>query len=90
MNNVQHHSADVRLELMCNGVSHDLAAVCDKFVTMRTPVDLPVMNAEVVVTVDGDRFTWPIRMPKGAVKSRGDIEIQIRGDMVKGLPQACV
>lgn len=77
----KHFSAEVRLELRVEGQTHELAGVGSKFCIPRQQLDLPACNADILMTVDGDLFSWPVRLPHGAVPFQHEIPVAFRGEM---------
>jgi len=78
-----HFSAEVRIELVVDGVAHELAGVGPTFFVSRHPIDIPACDAEIRMTVDGDAFVWPVRLPYGSIPGRRDTDITVRGEMRK-------
>lgn len=74
-------SAEVRIELRVEGEAHELAGVGTTFFVPRQRFDLPACNADILMTVDGDVFLWPVRLPHGADRSQREVRIALRGDM---------
>jgi hypothetical protein len=74
-------SSVVRLALHANGQSFDLASIGPNEVIARTPIELEACHADVVMDVDGDRFIWPVRLPRGAVPFDRAIATQPNGEM---------
>ena len=48
-----------------NDVAYELAEIGPTWVYLREPLSLPPCDAEVVMTVDGHRETWPVALPNG-------------------------
>lgn len=78
-----HFSADVRIDLVINGLSHELAGVGPTFFVSREPLNIPACDAEIRMTVDGDAFVWPVRLPHGARSDQRETAITMRGEMRK-------
>jgi hypothetical protein len=76
-----HFSAEVRIELRIEGKTHELAGVETRFCVPRHQLELPACNAEILMTVDGDVFMWPVTLPHGAVPFQREIPIAPRGEM---------
>lgn len=60
-------SATVRLALHAQGRTYDLASIGPDEIVPRTPLELESCDADIVMDVDGDRFIWPVHLPRGAV-----------------------
>jgi hypothetical protein len=67
------YSSLVRLYLVCEGQTYDLAQIAPNSVTLRKPAELPPGNAEVVMVVDGDEHRWPVVLEHGAVPFELDV-----------------
>ncbi len=60
------HSADVRIELVIGGESFPVAATGPDYVVLSDPTDLRPCDGEVIMTIDGRRHHWPVRLYIGA------------------------
>ena len=78
-----HFSAEVHIELVIDGLSHELAGVGPTFFVSREPLNITACNAEIHMTVDGDVFVWPVRLPHGARSDQRETSITMRGEMRK-------
>jgi hypothetical protein len=69
------YSADVSLRMLVAGSTYELSHVAPDFVRLRTPVEIPPSDAEIIVSVDGRESTSRVRLPNGA--SRGESQVRI-------------
>jgi hypothetical protein len=59
------YSADVRIELNVNGFVLPLSQIGPDFVTLRTGIDHPPADAEIVMSIDGEVNRWNVHLPEG-------------------------
>ena len=69
-------SADVRLSLRIDNTDFPLHKVSPTRAVMRKPVDLPVGDAELIVSVDGKSQVSRVRLPVGASVLSATVEIE--------------
>jgi hypothetical protein len=41
--------------------------VAPGFVVFHEPIDLPPSSGQIVLQLDGERHSWPVRLPEGAL-----------------------
>lgn len=54
------------MTLRVNGSDYDVAKTSHERIYLRTAVDLPPGNAELLISIDGSRTVSRIRLPQGA------------------------
>jgi hypothetical protein len=64
------HSADVRIHLAVKGRVFSVGQLGPGFVVLRDAVDHPPAEAEVTLSIDGHRKTWPVELVDGIVAGR--------------------
>lgn len=79
----KHFSSDVRLELRVEGQTIDLAGVGPNDIVPRHPLELAPCDGEVVMTIDGERLMWRVRLDNGAVPFDKIIDTTPLGDVVR-------
>lgn len=61
------YSSSVRLVLKIRDTFVELSSIGPDQVTPRIPVELESGDAEIIMQVDDEAFTWPVHLPDGAV-----------------------
>lgn len=82
------YSARVRLELWVDNLVLELASVAPSKCVLREAIELPACDAEIAMFVDDHLYTWPVRIPNGAVPFDPKVWTQSRGEMMRHGPQA--
>lgn len=59
------YSAKVRLTLLVEEASLDLAEIGPELIYLRHPIDLPPCDATILMTVDGREHRWKVYLPDG-------------------------
>lgn len=79
------YSAEVRLELQAGGKVFALASVGPDEIVAQNDFDiersLDCCNAKIVMSVDGKRFSWDVRLPNGVNPLHPVIEMERLGSM---------
>jgi len=61
----QGHSADVQMHLYVGGRVLPIAQLGPGFITLRNPIDLPPVEAEISLSIDGNVERWRVQLPEG-------------------------
>lgn len=59
------HSADVRIHLHVDGQALPVAQLGPGFLILRTPTDHPPCDAEVTMSIDGNKRRWAVHLSNG-------------------------
>jgi hypothetical protein len=59
------HSAQVKMQLVVNGLSIPIAQMGADFLLVDSPVDHPPGIARVILQVDASEREWSVRLPNG-------------------------
>jgi hypothetical protein len=59
------HSADVRMHLSVDGQRLSIGRMGPDYVVLDSPIDHPPADAEIIVTVDGNRTRWRVQLVEG-------------------------
>lgn len=75
------YSAAVRLWLICGTQAIPLSHVGATYVIAKEPVDLHPGDAEIVFTVDDERYTRPIHLVNGMSKDHREAMVLSRDNL---------
>ncbi|MSR56213.1 MAG: hypothetical protein EXS05_00830 [Planctomycetaceae bacterium] len=73
----ERYSAEVRLELIAAGQVFDLAKSGPGYAYLRNPAEIPAGHAVFVMTIDGRRHKWDVRLTRDVVPIGEKIEFQV-------------
>ena len=73
------YSAQVRMTLVVNGHTLDVAQLASRFLILASPVDHPPAPAEVLLSVDGQQTRWPVFLDDGISPAVKKTRISRRG-----------
>jgi hypothetical protein len=59
------HSAEVKMWLLLDGTSIDIAQMGPDFLLVDSPIDHPPSLASIVLQVDDSETRWNVRLPNG-------------------------
>jgi hypothetical protein len=58
------HSADVKMSLIIDEVSHPVAQLGPDFLILKTPIDHAPTIATVLLSIDGSERKWIVQIPR--------------------------
>lgn len=82
----RHFSADVRLSLKTGGKSFELAGAGPDEVFPRDGFELAPCDAELVMHVDSQTFTWPVRIDHAVVPFDQVVKVRRIGEIRRSNP----
>lgn len=59
---IDHYSSNVGLSLVSESFTVPLAKIGPGYVVLETPAELPLCEADLIMTVDGDERRWRVRI----------------------------
>ena len=78
------HSADVRMQLIFDGITLPLEQLGPDFVILRKPMTaMPPNIGEILLRIDGSERRWSVRLPEG-------IDIATQATPIHFLPQSSI
>lgn len=60
------HSAQVKMQLLVNGLAVPVVQLGPNFLLLHAPLNLPAGDASVVMQVDQGERRWNVRLPDGS------------------------
>ena len=61
------YSPTIEMSLVLADRTIPVWEVAPDFIVFHEPVDLPPASGEIVLKLDGERHTWPVRLPEDAI-----------------------
>ena len=71
---VSGNSAQVNITLFVNGFSLPVAQLGPNYLFLRSPINHPPIEAEILLDVDGDKEQWRVFLPKGISEKQKRVE----------------
>jgi len=59
------HSADIRIQLIVDGLVLPVGQLGPEFLILREPTDHPPTEAEIFMSIDGSERRWKVFLPEG-------------------------
>ena len=72
------HSAQVKMQLLVNGLTVPVVQLGPDFLLVDAPLDLPAGDASVVMQVDQGERHWKVRLPDGSSAASRRVAIAAR------------
>jgi hypothetical protein len=69
------YSADVQIWLICGDRRIKLSHASSTFVVAAEAVNLPACDAQIEMTIDGDRYERPVSLPGGLSAERREATV---------------